>query len=136
MRNCKTSKLVEGQSADYTAIHNARKGPSPHPKLGLCLNKMDDFLIDRGQDILYLPNKSSNSCRRIRFNLGDIELQNDLVFNKKRNCSHFTGYSYGYLLDSRLVLPSTGGVAGAYVCWMQLSGDGHSKYLPGRPTAF
>jgi hypothetical protein len=28
MRNYKTPKLVEGQSADYVVIHNARKGPS------------------------------------------------------------------------------------------------------------
>jgi hypothetical protein len=29
MRNCKTPKLVEGQSADYAVIHDVRKGRGP-----------------------------------------------------------------------------------------------------------
>jgi hypothetical protein len=41
--------------------------------------------------------------------------RNDMVFTKKKGTTHFfIGYSYGYLLDSRLVLPSTGGATGAY----------------------
>jgi hypothetical protein len=31
MRNCKTPKLAEGQSIDYTAIYAAKRGPSPYP---------------------------------------------------------------------------------------------------------
>jgi hypothetical protein len=55
--------------------------------------------------------------------------RNYLVFNKKRNCSPFTGYSYDYPLDSRLVLPSTGGAAGTYGYWMQPTRNGRSGYL-------
>jgi hypothetical protein len=31
MRNCKTSKMVEGQSVDYAAIHAAKRGLSQYP---------------------------------------------------------------------------------------------------------
>jgi hypothetical protein len=38
----------------------------------------------------------------------------------KKGTAHFLQviYSYGYPLDSRLVLPSTGGATGAYGYWM------------------
>jgi hypothetical protein len=47
------------------------------------------------------------------------------------------GYSYGYALDPRMVLPSAGGAVGAYGYWMQPVGDGYSGYLlPGWLTAY
>jgi hypothetical protein len=35
LRNCKTPKMMEGQCADYAAIHAAKRGPSPYPP-GAC----------------------------------------------------------------------------------------------------
>jgi hypothetical protein len=53
-----------------------------------------------------------------------------MIFNKATTTQFFTGYSYGYLLDWRMVLPAAvGGAASSYGFWKQPSGNGCTGYL-------
>jgi hypothetical protein len=55
--------------------------------------------------------------------------RNDFIFNKPKKTLIFAGYSYGYPLDSYVVLSPTRGAAFGDGLWVQPFGDGSSGFI-------
>jgi hypothetical protein len=53
---------------------------------------------------------------------------NEFVYNKQTKL-FFAGYPLVHLLDSHVVLLPISGAAGYHGCWVQLFGDGSTKFL-------